>query len=206
MAEPSTESLDELVSRTRGLQPWRKAFHAFNGLVIAGALAFLDLTRSQALLILGVIGVLLLVGDAVRLVSRDANELFFRSFTSLASPREAKGLASSTWYAFGVLLTVALFPQPEAVSAVLVLGLADPIASVVGQSMGRRPFLGGSVEGTTVFVLVALAVLIPRHAIPAAVLAAGIAALVERRSWPLDDNFSIPIMTGLTLFGMSRFL
>jgi dolichol kinase len=196
-------SLDELVDRTRGLQPWRKIFHAFNGVVIALALAFLDISRIEALSIIGAIGALLLIADAVRLLNEDANELFFRSFTSLASPREAEGAASSTWYTFGVLVTVALVPRAEAISAVLVLGLADPIASVVGQRYGRRPFLGGTVEGTASFLVVALALLLYRHAWPAALVAALLAALAERRSWPLDDNFTIPVVTGLALSGFA---
>ena len=92
-------------------------------------------------------------------------------------------------------------PRAEAVSGVLVLGLADPIASVIGQLYGRRPFLGGTLEGTSVFVLVALSILLVRHPWQAAVPAAIIAALAERRSWPLDDNFTVPLVTGLVLYG-----
>jgi dolichol kinase len=199
----SLGSLDELVNSTRGLQPWRKVFHAFNGIVIASGLTFLGLSKVEALAIIGAIGAILLIVDAVRLLNPDANAIFFRSFASLASPRDAEGLASSTWYTFGVLLTVALVPRPEAVSAILVLGLADPIASVVGQKYGRRPFLGGTVEGTTTFLVVALALLLARHAWPTALVAAALAGIAERRSWPLDDNFTIPVVTGLALFGVT---
>lgn len=197
------DELDDLVRRTQGLQPWRKILHGLSGLIIAAGLTFLDLSKPQALFILGGIGVLLLIGDAARLMNRRANELFFRSFSSFASPREATGLASSTWYAFGALVVVATAPRPEAVSGILVLGLADPIASVVGQLYGRRPFLGGSVEGTATFLCVSLLLLLPRHAWPAALAASVAATLAERRSWPLDDNFAVPVVTGLVLFGMA---
>lgn len=166
-------------------------------------LAFLGLSKTQALFFLVAIGVLLLLGDALRLMHRRTNEFFFRSFSSLASPREARGLASSTWYVFGIATTVLLVPRPEAVSGVLVLGLADPIASVIGQKYGRRPFLGGTIEGTAVFVAVALTILALRHPLAAAVPAAVLAALAERRSWPLDDNFTVPIVTGLVLYGVT---
>ena len=202
----SPDALDELVGRTRGLQPWRKLFHACNGIAVAAGLAYLGLPRSEALVVLGGIAILLLLGDVLRLAHKGTNELFFRAFSSLASPREAKGLASSTWYVFGIVIALLLAPRPEVVSGVLVLGLADPAASAFGQKYGRRPFLGGTIEGTLVFVAVALAILAIRHPWPAAVPAAIVAAVAERRSWPIDDNFTIPVVTSIALYGMSLVL
>jgi dolichol kinase len=200
------DSFDELVSRTEGLQPLRKLFHAFNGIVVAAGLTFLGLAKQEALIILGGIGVLLVLGDGLRLYYRPANELFFRAFSSWVSPREARRPASSTWYVFGIVMTLIVVPMPVAVSGVLVLGLADPIASVIGQKFGRRPFLGGTVEGTTVFVLVALTILLVRHPWQAAVPAAILAAFAERRSWPLDDNFTVPLVTGLAIYSVTLLL
>ena len=157
------------MSRTSGLQPLRKLLHALSGVVVALGLSVVGLTRSQALTILGGIAVLLVLGDVVRLVHRGTNEFFFRSFSSFASPREAGRPASSTWYVLGIVVTVLLVPMPMVVSGVLVLGLADPVASVIGQKYGRKPFLGGSVEGTVVFVVVALTILVFRHPWEAAV-------------------------------------
>lgn len=200
MAETTLDPLDELVEQTRGLQPWRRVVHACNAVLVALALTTLGLTRTESAAILGLVAGLLVIGDSVRLMNRRANELFFRAFRSLASPREAEGIASSTWYAIGMLAAVILVPRQEAVSAILVLGLADPLASVVGQTLGRRPFMGGSVEGTLTFLVVALLVLLPRHAWPLAVAAALLGALAERRSWPLDDNVTVPVVTGLVLY------
>jgi dolichol kinase len=92
------------------------------------------------------------------------------------------------------------------VSAILVLGLADPVAGVVGQRFGSRPFLGGTVEGTAVFFAVALTILLLRHAWPPALAAAVLAALAERRSWPLDDNFAVPVVVALALRGVGALL
>jgi dolichol kinase len=188
------------------LQPWRKLFHAFNGVAIAAGLVYLGPSRNQALVLLGGIAILLLLGDVLRLAHKGTNQLFFRAFSSLASPREAKGLASSTWYVFGIVVALLLAPRPEVVSGVLVLGLADPAASAVGQKYGQKPFLGGTIEGTLVFVAVALAILILRHPWPAALPAAIFAAVAERRSWPIDDNFTIPVVTSLSVYGITLVL
>jgi dolichol kinase len=190
----TTPDLDILVEQTHGAQPWRRVFHAFTGAAIAAVLTFLPISRSLALWILGGALAALLTLDAVRLWFTRANALFFRAFRHLASPREARGPASSTWYALGAMLVVALFDRHDAVSGILVLALADPAASYLGRRWGRRPFLGGSLEGTAVFFLTAFAVLAFRHPLPVASVAALVCALAERLPGVLDDNLTLPVV------------
>lgn len=193
-ADPYQPALDELVRRTTGFRPWRKLFHAVNGLAIAGVLTYGPLARWQAAPTLGAVLAVLLVLDIVRLRIRAANRLFFRVFGRLASPREAIGIASSTWYVLGIFLAVALFPMPEAISAILVLAVADPAASWTGSRLGGRPFLGGTLSGTLVFFVVASVVLVLRHEPVTALATASIVTFAERRAWPLDDNLAIPVV------------
>ncbi len=200
------DPLEALVERTRGFQPWRKAFHAANGLLVAAALVRLQLPRSTAASILGAIAVTLLVSDLVRLRHPRSNELFFRTFNRLASPREAEGLASSTWYALGLAITVLLAPIPVAVTGILVLGLADPAASLVGQQWGRRPFMGGTLEGTLTFLAVAAVIVGWRHGWLVALPVGVLTALAERRSWPLDDNLTIAVVCAAGVLGVRSLL
>lgn len=204
--ETAPLSLEQLVESTRGAQPWRKVFHGLNGVLVAAVLAFgLVPTDTAVTILVAVLGGLVVL-DLIRLGNREANLLFFRVFGPLASPREAKGMASSTWYALGILTALTLFPTPEAISGILVLGLADPTAGYVGRRWGGRPFLGGTTVGTLVFVTVALLVLAMRHPWPAALAAALFAALAERLSWPLDDNFTVPLVCAGTLAAAGLFL
>lgn len=203
-AERGHMQLDALVGRTEGAQPWRRLFHAVNGLAAAGVLSYTDISRSLALWILGGLLAAMVVLDGVRLRSTRANTLFFAAFHRIASPREATGPASSTWYALGLLLTVAFFSREAAISGILVLAVADPTASYIGRRWGRRPLLGASLEGTVVFFVVAGAVLLARHPWPVAVTAALVTALAERLAWPLDDNLAVPLAgaAAVTLLGM----
>lgn len=199
MTASISPEMDDLVERTRGVQPLRRLFHALTGVAAAAALTWLDLDRWTAVGILAAALVALALLDLVRLRLPRANAFFFRAFRTLASPREASAMASSTWYAVGLLLAVAFFPRAAAVSGILVLALADPVASYLGQRWGRRPFLGGSVEGSLAFVAGALAVLLLRHDPLVAVGAAMAATLAERLSWPLDDNLVLPPATAAIL-------
>jgi dolichol kinase len=191
--------LERLVARTRGPQPWRKVFHAFNAVVTSVLVMTLDPPQAVILGFLGGLAAILLATDALRLRNVSANQLFFRAFGALASPREARGVASSTWYAIGILIAFIAFPRAVAVSSVLVMGLADPAASLVGQRWGKRPFLGGSLEGTVAFLAVAAVILATRHPMGVALVAAAISAIAERRAWPLDDNLAVPLACGVGL-------
>jgi dolichol kinase len=197
------DELQELIGRTHGPQPWRKLFHAVNGTAIAVGLTALPLSRGEVVAVLGGILTVLVALDVIRLRHEGANRLFFLAFSSLASPREAKGVASSTWYTLGALLAVALFSRAHAISGVLVLALADPAASYVGQRWGSRPLLGGTLLGSAAFVLVAMAVLAARHPLPIALVASVAVTVAERLSWPLDDNLTIPIACAAVLSGLS---
>jgi dolichol kinase len=188
------DALTALVERTAGPQPWRKAFHATNAVLIGAAIALLNPSWGMGVAALSLIFLLALAADVARMTSPRANEFFFWAFAKLASPREARGVASSTWYMAGILAVFALFPRDVAISAILVLGLCDPAAAVVGRRFGTRRFLGGTLEGSLAFFAVGALTLGLRHSWPAALAAAAAATIAERRSWPLDDNFTVPVV------------
>lgn len=189
---------EALVQRTEGVQPWRRAFHATGGvaLAVAGHATGADSAGFRWLLAVAVV-----VGfgiDAVRLRRPDVNAAFFGWLRALASPREARGVASSSWFATGALAT-ALFLPAHFVPAMLVVGLADPAASVAGRLWGTRPLGKGSVQGTAAFFVVASAVLIPFAGAPVGLTVAFAAAVLEALPTGLDDNLSTPVAVAAAL-------
>jgi dolichol kinase len=206
MTEPENTAaeshLSEAVEKTEGLQPWRRLFHATNGTLVVVALALLGLSRPTALLILGIILGVLAIMDLVRLLDPTVNVLFFRTFSSLASPREQKKIASSTWYAASLLLVLLLFPLAYALAGILVLAWADPAANVIGQKTGRRPFLAGTVRGTATFVLVAFCASVFFVPWWMALVAATVTGLVEAAPLELDDNLIVPVTAASLLYLM----
>ena len=188
----------------RGVQPWRRLFHAGNGLVVAFFPPVLGLGKRELLLILGGLLVVLLAFDIARLRVPSINSFFFKLFPSLVSPREANQAASSTWYAGGVLLAYAFFPARIAVPAIVVLALADPMASIVGRIWGRRRMGNGTVLGSLVFLIVAFAVLGAFFGPAYAVVPALVVTCIEVVPWRLDDNLTVVVggATALWLMGM----
>jgi dolichol kinase len=192
--------LTNLVEKTAGVQPWRRVFHATNGIVLVLVLTLLPIEDWVIWIVLGIALAISVLVDAVRLYDPEVNRRFFRLFMALASPREARELASSTWYVLGVLLTLVLFPRPYALAGILVLALADPTASVIGRIWGRIPFLAGSLRGTLAFASVAFLVLIFFVPWWAALITALFTALMEASPLDLDDNLLVPITVAGLLF------
>ena len=186
--------------RLRGVQPWRRVFHAGNALVVAFLPPLLGLGRWAVVGILSALLVGLAAFDWFRLRRADLNALFFRMFPSLASDRERTGVASSTWYALGMILVYALFPSRVVVPAILTLGLADPAASTIGRIWGRRRLGKGTVLGTAVFAAVAFGVMATAVSPLVALVAAVATAAVEVLRIPLDDNLTVPVTAALTLW------
>lgn len=199
-APAADEHLPALVAHTEGLQPWRRVFHAVNGLIIAGVLWILDPPWILAVATLGGLATLLFLSDLMRLRAPSLNRVFFRLFRPLASPREAVRPASSSWYIVGCFLAVAIFPREVAVAGILVLALADPMASYIGRRWGRRQFGAGTVEGSAVFTMAAFLVLLLFAGWGVAGVTALLVAWVERLRWPLDDNLTVPLVTGFLLW------
>lgn len=195
-----TLELDDLVARTRGPQPWRRLFHAVNGLIVVGVILVLDPSWVLSVALLAGIVVVLFLVDGARFAFPPLNRLFFRVLRPFASPREARGVASSTWYMLGILLAVAFFPREIAIPAILVLALADPLASYLGYRFGKRRFGSGSVLGTAVFFAAAVAILVPLSGMVPALITAVVVSLLEPIPWRLDDNLVIPLAVGALLW------
>ncbi len=188
------------VQGTEGLQPWRRVLHAACGVAIAALVEYGALGPTINLLLLGGGILACLALDWLRLRVPCANVVFFRWFAALASPREARRIASSTWFLMGVFTTLLVAPDHLFTPAVLVLSFADPAASVVGRSLGRHALGKGSWEGTGAFFLVACAVMFPFAGVPGAVLAACAVAIFEVLPTGIDDNLTVPVAAALALW------
>lgn len=192
------------MARTEGPQPWRRALHATTGLVLAWVPWAWGMSLGTVLWILGLAFALLLALDVARLRVPALNAVAFRWLRRLISPREASGVASSTWYVLAAFLAYGLFPVPVAVTSILVLALADPAASLVGRAWGRRKVGKGSLEGALAFFAVASVVLllspVPGPASwPWALGVAGLVTAVEVTPFGLDDNLTVPLATAVAL-------
>jgi dolichol kinase len=172
----------------------RPALHAGTALILLTALES-ERTFRAALVAAGLVAV---VFEALRLRFPPVRELAAR-LVPVFRPREAGRPSGAGWLCLGYALC-AWMPLPASVSAVLAGALADPAAAVVGSRFGRgRPKSWPGSLAAFVTAMVALRVVVDLH-LPAVVLAALVAALLERWPGPFDDNLLMAPGVGLTVW------
>lgn len=139
------------------------------------------------------------------------NALVQKLFGNMLRDHEKAG--AKTWSGAVYMLIGAaiacVFGQPAAVTALVMLMVADTAASLVGMTWGRHKVMGKSIEGSIAFVgagLICVLALSPLFAayngylmagVVAAVITAGV-ELVSKR-FGVDDNISIPLACAGTM-------
>lgn len=185
----------------------RSIFHVGSAFL---ALLFIQYTPWDILSVVAI--VLALMGWTMEISRRRSeriNALLMRLFSHVSHPHERFRVNSATWYTTALAL-LGMTQSPAACAlAVTALGVGDPAAALIGRRYGKTRIVHGrSLEGTLTFFAVStvasLAVLQIWHAefgLGTALIIASIAsaagALTELYSGRVDDNFSIPVVTGL---------
>lgn len=132
---------------------------------------------------------------------------------AIMRPHEDANLLGSTCLLIASAMTVLIFPKGVAVGALCLLIGGDTAAALVGRRFGRiRVFGAKTLEGTLAFVGTGVALnlavgwVLPRLAPgtaglspAAAVVGALVGGLVEAVPFPVDDNFAIPILSGVAM-------
>jgi phosphoserine phosphatase len=105
-------------------------------------------------------------------------------------------------FALGVAISLLLFPAPIRYVAITILTLGDGFAHIFGMKFGKHriPFnkgknLEGSISGFLFAFLGSLLFVDPIRALIAAIFG----MIIEALPLPLNDNFNMPIATGLLL-------
>lgn len=182
----------------------RNVLHIASAVMVVALLEWLD----NPPLVLGVAAASALAAWSTELARRFSprvNGWVMKLFNPVAHPHEVQRVNSATWYTTALLLLATTQSTLLCVTGVVVLGIGDPIAALVGRRFGRIKLLHGrSLEGTlafavsaTVATFAAFLVFHPALGLPVslglATAAAVAGALAELFSLRVDDNFSIPL-------------
>lgn len=186
---------------------YRKALH-LSSLWIPAFIWVADKSLSTAVFGILFLGNLLIEYAAYKKY-KTIRELFRRLFIKTLRHKEVTNAAftpSGSLYIFAAAFTcTALFTKSAAVAGLSVMLISDSAAAIYGKIFGKTRFQNGkSLEGSLAFFLSALIVL--RFVCPAIsptmrIFVAILAAMVEffENKLNIDDNFAIPVITGLVL-------
>lgn len=162
----------------------------------------LFLSREVLLLALGSTTAAALCLELARLRSLRLNRAFFRYLPLALKEPEASTITGATYLLLGSVVAFLVFDRAIAVAALLFLSIGDPLAGVVGERFGRHRFFGRSLEGSLACLaggMVTAVLLWMAHldvSLPAMAVGVVAATLTEAAPLPLDDNLSIPLVSG----------
>jgi dolichol kinase len=212
------EPADSIPSATRGdLQLGRRLFHLANGVSIATAYGLL-FTHDQVVQIFAVIACLVYIIDRLRIAYPEAVARHAPWVNrTLVRAEEQMREAAMTPFAIAVLLTILAVPKLAALIAIYTLGIADPLAAVVGIRFGRHRIAHNrSLEGSFAFfaAAVAIAALVLHFGTTASALTitaasasiGGTAAGCELLPLRIEDNLTIPIFVGFASWAIASLL
>lgn len=162
--------------------------------------------------IAGVVYFLFLGLEIARLRSRALNGFALRVTRPIMKKSEANRISGLPFFAAGCLVAIAVFPRPVAILSILYLALGDPIASLAGVLYGKYSIrfsngksLIGTIAAASICTAVSFAYLsslsLPVPALLALTLLGGIAGCTaEYLLLEVDDNFSIPVISGFVMW------
>ena len=153
-----------------------------------------------------------LLAEYARLKLPKLNAFAIRMMGPLMRTSEVNKVSGTPFYVASVLLSVTIFPKTIAILSILFLAIGDPVSSIFGILYGDRGMRfanGKSLIGTAagmgicciITFIYLVCVQIPPLSAAMIALAGGLAGGgAEMIPLDIDDNFSIPLVSGLALW------
>jgi dolichol kinase len=181
----------------------RKLYHLCGGVGLL--LLYYILGRDRALHFYACFFLIVLGIDILRLRVPAVNRFIITKFSSFIRKNEEHKLTGTAPYILGIGISLYAYSTAIATAAVCFLAFGDVASTAIGERYGRTKMRDKSLEGTTAFIFTALAAglmlsflgidLIPGVMVFGVLVAAG----VEILPLPVNDNFSIPILSGAAM-------
>ncbi len=189
----------------------RKVWHC--GMGVSMALVY-SIGTPKVICVLMLVGALafFLTAEYARLRFPRVNAFAIKVMGPIMRKGEVNKVSGTPFYLGSVLLAVIIFPKPIAVLSILFLAIGDPISSIFGISWGHKGIrfsngksLIGTAAGMGICCIITFIYLVvtgvPVLASLCIALAGGLAGGgAEMIPLEIDDNFSIPLVSGLALW------
>jgi len=180
----------------------RKFLHIFS-LIIPLSYLWIFKDKSLVLALLLILSIFSILIEFFRLKIESINNIFKKFFNFMLRKNELKGsITGATWLIIGNLITIYLYPIYIAVPALIFLSIGDSFAALFGKKIPKLKIGNKSIIGTLAGIFSSLSIaLLVNQALPTYVLVIGAltAMLVELMPLPLNDNLTIPILSGFIM-------
>ena len=177
----------------------RKGVHLI-GLFVPISYIFID--RYQAIIAVGVLVFVALAIEMLKVLWPSFRVVFYQVFTPLLRSHERNGaITGATYYLIGAFLPILLFPKILAIVCIFFMILGDVAAALIGKKWGRtKLFPRKSLEGSLACFLVCILIALVKFNPAVAIIGALVATVVEVLPTKLDDNLTMPLLSGLAMY------
>lgn len=182
----------------------RKLIHLAGSLIAAAIV--LRVSPGPARGILSATAVMAALIEVARHLSPRGNLIFNSTFATLLRTHERKGVTGATTLAIGFVLAAFITPPTIAAAGILMAGIGDSAAALVGRHFGRIRFAGDkSMQGSAACFAAAfiVALLIPGVPPIAALAGALLTTLFEVAVTSFDDNLILPLSAALVIWAFT---
>ena len=177
----------------------RKSVHLI-GLIVPIFYIFID--RYQAVIAVGILVFIALLIELFKTLWPSFRVAFYQVFTPLLRSHERSGaITGATYFLIGVFLPILLFPKILAIVCIFFMILGDMAAALIGKKWGRtKLFSRKSLEGSLACFLVCILIALVKFNPAVAIIGALVATVVEVIPTKLDDNLTMPLLSGLAMY------
>lgn len=179
----------------------RKLTHIF-AIVIPGGYYLLELSKGQALAIMIPIALCMIGIDVGRLRGWRIWHFLRKIISPMIRETETSGdFTGATYILTTACLAIAFFSKPIAVASLSFIIVGDPASALIGRRFGRHKFKNKSLEGSSAFLVAAVlvALFVPELALVTGLVGAFVATVTEALSFRVDDNATVPLVSGLVM-------
>ncbi|MFX0136769.1 MAG: glycerol-3-phosphate acyltransferase [Candidatus Hodarchaeota archaeon] len=178
---------------------WRVALRPFAFIFIIFYFAY---SKSLVLTIIGIVFICFFGLDIFRFLNRQTNELLTVKVKSLFRKSESKKLSSMTLFLLAAFITIILFDKYIAIIALTFLIFGDIFSKIFGLAFGRNKLFNKTFEGTlayigSVLIFGFLFYTLLHFSLLILIIGGITAPLTELLSFKINDNFTVPLISGV---------
>ena len=187
----------------------RKIFHLLNMVIPLIHVYFIE-DRMEMLIFLSLMLIICFFIEVLRTQYFYLHKFFKKYLHFMMRDSEKEGeITGATWVFAGSLFTIMLIPKPFCIVALFFLAVGDTFAALVGMNypflkIGRKTLSGSF----ACFITCCIIGLLFSHSLNTSTIMFGafIATLTELSSMKINDNLSIPIFSGLSMYSFNTLL
>ncbi|MFX0154851.1 MAG: glycerol-3-phosphate acyltransferase [Candidatus Hodarchaeota archaeon] len=187
---------------------WRVAIRP---VAILFVLHYIVNPKVTALTLIGSVALVFILVDLMRFINKQTNILLTEKIRSIFKKGEISKFSSMTIFLIAGFFSIVLFEKVIAITVLIFLIFGDIFGKIFGLAFGKHKIFDKTVEGTLAYaggILICGYFIFSLFDIPLLILICGgfMAPITELFSFGIDDNFSVPLVTGVVMTVVKIFL